>query len=391
MRILALGGPGAMGRVAVRVAAGLSGVQEIIVADRDLSAARRLVRELEGSRVRLSAREVDVTDEAQLDAALNEADIVLSTVGPFYRFGLGVLRAAIRTRTHYLDICDDWEPTLEMLDLDAEARAAGVRAVIGMGASPGASNLLAAGAVARLDTVTDLYTAWPVDVPGSGDTDLTGPDGRPVAAAVHWMQQISGTVAIVSGGEVVQRPPLQPVALDLPGGRKGTAYTVGHPEPVTLLRSYRLTGDSANLMVITPGTVAYMDVLRNDIDSGRLTNETAAADLAKPTMRRAVRAAARAVKFKAPGSLPSFFAAARGIKDGRPTTVVAYLTGTTALMKNMGEATGIPAAMGLAQLLDGTVGQPGVHPPETAIDPDRFFADLAEHAKPLKVVIEEAS
>lgn len=283
MRVLALGGPGAMGRVAVRVAAGLPGVQEIVVADRDVGAARRLVRELAGSPVRMSARRVDVTDEAELDAALDEADAVLNTVGPYYRFGLGVLRAAIRTRTHYIDICDDWEPTLQMLDLDADARAAGVRAVVGMGASPGISNLLAARAVARLDTVTDLYTAWPVDVPDSGtdESDLRGPDGRPIAAAVHWMQQISGTVAVVRGGKVVQRPPLQPVTLTLPGGRKGTAYTVGHPEPVTLHRSYRLAGDAANLMVITPGTVAYLDVLRSDIDGGKLTNETAATDLAE--------------------------------------------------------------------------------------------------------------
>lgn len=393
MKILALGGPGAMGRVAVRVARGLPGVREIVVADRDLEAARRLVRELAGSGAQVSAREVDVTDEAELDAALKEADIVFNAVGPYYRFGLGVLRAAIRTRTHYIDICDDWEPTLQMLDLDADARSAGVCAVIGMGASPGISNLLAARAVARLDTVTDLYTAWPVDVPGAGteETGLSGPDGRPIAAAVHWMQQISGTVAVVTNGAVVQRPPLQPVTLTLPGGRKGTAYTVGHPEPVTLQRSYRPAGDSANLMVVTPGTVAYLDVLRSDIDSGRLTNETAAADLAKPTMRRAVRAAARAVRFRTPGSLPPFFAAASGTKDGRPTTVLAHLKGTGALMKGMAEATGIPAALGLAQMLDGTAGRPGVHPPETAIDPGRFFADLAERAEPVAVVLEEAN
>ncbi|MFF4198730.1 saccharopine dehydrogenase family protein [Nonomuraea sp. NPDC001831] len=393
MKILALGGPGAMGRVAVRVAIGLPGVQEIVVADRDAHAAARLAQELGGSGVRMSAREVDVTDEAELDAVLKEADIVLNTVGPYYRFGLGVLRAAIRTRTHYLDICDDWEPTLEMLALDADARAAGVCAVIGMGASPGISNLLAARAVARLDTVTDLYTAWPVDVPGAGgdDTDLRGPDGRPIAAAVHWMQQIRGTVAVVSNGELVQQQPLRPVALTLPGGRKGTAYTVGHPEPVTLQRSYRPTGDAANLMVITPGTVAYLDVLRSDLDSGRLTNETAAVDLAKPTMRRALRAAARAVRFSTPGSLPPFFAAATGTRDGHPLTVLAHLVNTGGLMKNMSEATGIPAAAGLAQLLDGTVVRPGVHPPEVIIDPERFFADLAELAKPVGVMIEEAS
>ncbi|WP_067449766.1 saccharopine dehydrogenase family protein [Actinomadura macra] len=391
MKILALGGPGAMGRVAVRIATSLPGVREITVADRDLDAARRLVRELAGSRVTLRARKVDVTDEVELDAMLAGADIVLNTVGPYYRFGPDVLRAAIRTRTDYIDICDDWEATLPMLDLDAGARAAGVRAVVGMGASPGISNLLAARAVSCLDVVTDIHTAWPVDVPGSGagDTDLDGPGGRPSAAAVHWMQQISGTIAEVNDGQTVRRPPLRPVTLDLPGGRKGTAYTVGHPEPVTLRRSFRPSGDSANLMVITPGTVAYLDVLRRNIDSGRLTNETAAANLARPTLRHALQAALRAPRLKGPGSLPLFFAAATGTKDGRETTVLAHLTGSTALLKDMAEATGLPAALGLSQLVDGTVDCPGVHPPEAAIDTARFFADLTEHAAPVTVMIED--
>jgi lysine 6-dehydrogenase len=182
MRIVALGGPGAMGRVATRDAMTLPEVTEVVVADRDLAAARRLAAELSGTAasVQIGARQVDVTGDAALDAVLGDADVVLNTVGPYYRFGLRTLRAAIRTRTDYLDICDDWEPIAQMLGLDAHARAAGVRAVVGMGASPGVSNLLAAKAVAGLDAVTDLFTAWPVDVPGSGadQTELRGPDGR---------------------------------------------------------------------------------------------------------------------------------------------------------------------------------------------------------------------
>ena len=58
-----------------------------------------------------------------------------------------MLRAAIRAGCHYVDVCDDWEPTLEMLALDTEARAAGVTAVIGLGASPGITNLLAVQAI----------------------------------------------------------------------------------------------------------------------------------------------------------------------------------------------------------------------------------------------------
>ncbi|MFF3127303.1 saccharopine dehydrogenase family protein [Streptomyces sp. NPDC057908] len=385
MRILALGGPGAMGAVAVRVAAGLPEVTEIVVADKRLEAAQRLVRRLAvAGGASMRALQVDVTDDSALRAALADADVVLNTVGPYYRFGLIVLRAAIATGTHYLDICDDWEPTLRMLGLDKEARAAGVCAVVGMGASPGVSNLLAARAVQQLDHVQDLYTAWPVDVSGGDQDDeqLLDPDGQPSAAAVHWMEQISGKVAVVSDGQLVHRRPLLPVTLTLSPEHSGTAYTVGHPEPVTLHRSFRPTGEAANLMVITPGTLAYLDVLRRDIDAGKLTNETAAADLAKPSISRGLRAAAGAMGLKGPRSLPPFFAAATGTRDGLPVTVLSRLaetTGMNALIDDMAEATGIPLALGLAQLLNGTGGRPGVHPPETVIEPERFFLDLSRH------------
>ncbi|MFJ9951718.1 saccharopine dehydrogenase family protein [Kitasatospora sp. NPDC091207] len=380
MRVLALGGAGTMGAAAVRAAAALPGVGELVVADLDFAAARRLVAELGSSRSKLTARRIDITDAAPLDELLAAADVVLNLVGPYYRFGPAVLAAAIRAGTHYLDLCDDWEPTLRMLELDGAARRSGVTAVLGMGASPGISNLLAGLAAGRLDTVRDVYTAWPVDVPDTGE-GITGPDGAPGAAAVHWMEQISGTVAVVERGEPVRRPPLRPVALTLPGGRRGTAYTVGHPEPVTLRRSLAPGGNAACLMVVTRGTVAFLDGLRRDLDRGRLVNETAAALLADPPLGRALAAGARAVRFRGPGTLPPFFAAATGLRDGRPLTVLARpAEDPPGLLADMARATGIPLALGLAQLLDGTARRPGVHPPESVIDARRFFRDLAPYS-----------
>ena len=43
-------------------------------------------------------------------------------VGPFFRLGPPVLRAAIRARCHYLDINDDWESTEAMFEMSDEAR-----------------------------------------------------------------------------------------------------------------------------------------------------------------------------------------------------------------------------------------------------------------------------
>ncbi|SUA78226.1 Saccharopine dehydrogenase [Nocardia otitidiscaviarum] len=383
MRVLALGGPGAMGAAAVHTAVTLPDIDEIVIADRDLAAARRLANRLAYAPMPIRAIEVDVTDDERLRRALSAADVVLNTVGPYYRFGPAVLRAAITTGTHYLDICDDWEPTERLLELDHEARDQGVCAIIGMGASPGMSNLLAAVAAAELETVRDVYTAWPVDMDAEDKDLLLPPGGTPSAAAVHWMQQSSGTIRVVEAGRLTDRRPLAPTSLRLPGGRRGTAYTVGHPEPITLRHSLKASGDAATLMVVTPWTLAYLEVLRRDIDGGRLTNDTAARALAEPTLSRLLRSVPIALRTKGPGTLPAFFAAVTGSAHGRELTVLACLNmalpatdPARGLLGDMARATGIPLALGMSQLADGSALRPGVHPPETAIDPVRFFSDL---------------
>ncbi|WP_169814790.1 saccharopine dehydrogenase NADP-binding domain-containing protein [Nocardia crassostreae] len=118
MRVLVLGGTGATGEVAARTATTLPGVDEIVIEDREL------------------------IDREALLAALRPVDVVLNIVGPQGDYGCRVLRAAIAAGTHYLDICDDPRATCAMLELDAEARAAGVCAIVGMGANPGIGTLL---------------------------------------------------------------------------------------------------------------------------------------------------------------------------------------------------------------------------------------------------------
>jgi lysine 6-dehydrogenase len=386
MRVIALGGGGAMGAVGARMAARTPGVTELVIADRDPASARTVAQGLADAVARpgggpaVSTATIDVTDAAALRELIRGTDAVLNTTGPFFALGARVLRAAIDAGAHYLDICDDPEPTTELLALDAEARAAGVTAVVGAGASPGISNLLAALAAARLDGLVDLYTAWPVDVGGEADHEaadgaelVLAADGGPSAAAVHWMHQITRPVSVIEAGELVRGEPLRPVALALPGGLRGTAYVVGHPEPVTFHRTLRPGGASACLMVVTARTVAYLDLLRQDVEAGRITVEEAAADLARPTLRRMTKSGLRARRYQGPGTLPPFFAAATGRREGRRLIVLARYDAASV---GMAEATGVPLGLALAQVLDGTARRPGVHPVEAVLDAPRFFADL---------------
>ncbi len=373
-KVVVLGGAGAMAQPVLKILAQCGLVRELVVADLRADAAREAASAA-GPLARAVA--VDVTDAVSLRALLQTAELVVNTAGPFFRLAVPVLQAAIDTQTHYIDICDDWEPIDEMFDHDTAAAAAGISAVVGMGASPGLSNLLAALAVAKLDTVTDVYTAWPVDVdldgqPDDGDNE----DVSLGAAAVHWMQQISGSITAVRNGRLDAYAPLSAVPLDYPTRGRGTAYVVGHPEPLMFRRSFRPPGNSANVMVATDGTIAFLDGLRRDIDSGKMSIEAAAAELDHPSPTRIARAGLKSLRIAGPGKLPGFFALARGTEGGRPASAAARLLNGP---NGMDGLTGTPLAIAAQVMLTGAVTRRGVLAPEQAFDPIEVFTALGPH------------
>ena len=140
MKILAIGGSGGMGRFAVKTLQDLETIEQIVVADLNADSAQSFANEMND---KVSAMALDVSDALALKNAMKPMDVVMNTCGPFFRFGVPILQASINTGCHDFDICDDWEPTLEMLALDQTAKDAGVCATVGLGASPGVSNLLA--------------------------------------------------------------------------------------------------------------------------------------------------------------------------------------------------------------------------------------------------------
>ena len=179
MKVLAIGGSGGMGRYAVSVIQGYKTIQEIVVADLNEKSANGFAAEM-NSKVR--AIGLDVNDLKAMRLAMQKVDIVINTCGPFYRYGVPILKAAIDEGCDYLDICDDWEPTIEMLKLNQSAQNAGVTAIIGLGASPGISNMLALIAMQELDAVSSVYTGW--DLGGARPEEESSQEGLN-AAMVH--------------------------------------------------------------------------------------------------------------------------------------------------------------------------------------------------------------
>jgi len=378
MRIVALGGCGVVGAAAVKAALDVTEAEEIVIADQNGESARKMADAL-GDRV--TSAQVDVEDADGIESLLADCDVVLNTVGPFYRFGLPVLKAAIRSKTHYIDINDDWEPTLDMLEYHAEAIKAGITAIVGVGISPGIMNLMAVRAMRELDTVDTVMTVWSLDaivreyleaVPQEASTGA----GVTGAATVHLMHQASGKIRVYRDGAFADVEPLQEVTLDYPGIGPVTGCTFGHPEPVTLPRVRDDLRNSCNVMYGNPTLIELLRTTAKAINSGQLDAYEAAASMAGVKLGKMV--------FGGEGDKPKVprrFALAKGKSGGVPKTVVVGLP--TQPPGGSGVGIGLAAALGLRALEQGLVKDYGVFAPEDVLDPDDFIGMFAKHCEPL--------
>lgn len=378
MKLLVIGA-GTVGRHIVRTAAGLPPFTEILVADRDAERAAEVASSVGGSSL-----ELDAGDHASLVTAMRSADVVASAIGPSTRFGMPTLRAAIEAGRPYAEIGDDPRPTLAMLGLDAEARAAGMTAILGLGASPGIANMLAVQAGARLGRVDRMLTGW-----GSGgaqDDEDDPLDGEVSAALEHWVEQAAGTIPILKDGEIVEGKPLAEIMVDYPGIGRVTTRTIGHPEPVTLKRRFPELRDALNVMDFPSYVFACLEKAAKLVDEGRSPRE--GAELLNKLFgnepgdtllsRKVVSYAWLEAQDRLTGKLwlPPLWALAEGAIEGRPARAAASLAGH--IPGGTGPMTGIPAAVTIAMLASREVEcGPGVHTMETAVTPDAFFARLA--------------
>lgn len=178
MKVLVLGGCGQMGTSVTKdLVATAKEFSEIAIADIDLGRAQSLASKL-GSKC--SAHKVDMNDEAGLTKLMSGYDVVANCTT--YHFGMNATRAAIAAKKSYLDLGGLYN-TPKQLALDKEAKEAGCTILLGCGATPGVTNLMARYAADRMDAPRAVHIAFAsfrhiAPSPGLLDTilDEFGPD-----------------------------------------------------------------------------------------------------------------------------------------------------------------------------------------------------------------------
>nr|XP_027101222.1 uncharacterized protein LOC113720754 isoform X2 [Coffea arabica] len=141
-RVLILGGTGRVGGSTAIALSKLSPDLQIIIAGRNRERGAAMVDKL-GDDSEFTA--VNIDDSKSLEAALADVDLVLHTAGPFQQAQkCTVLEAAIRTKTAYIDVCDDTSYAYRAKAYMDEAVTAGIPAITTGGIYPGVSNVMAA-------------------------------------------------------------------------------------------------------------------------------------------------------------------------------------------------------------------------------------------------------
>ena len=363
MKILALGGSGGMGRFAVSSLINHEKIKKIFVADINAPSAKNFASDFDN---RVEGLELDINNNAALMHEMSKVDIVVNTTGPFFKFGLPILKAAIETNTHYFDICDDWEPTEKMLLLNDDKRSSEITGIIGLGASPGLTNILAYLAILELDEVSKVYTGW--NISGAKPEDKSSQKGVN-AAMVHGIQQVTGYVKVFNNGKYEMVRPLKEVMVNYPEIGEKKANIFGHPEAVSFPYHYPNIKESLNLIHgDEKGIVGTLKFIRLLIEIKLISKNMAA------RIFTWLDSSSSEIKKDDLIDLPGVYGYAEG-KIGNKNFSVGVTFDDSIQNLSMGEATSLPLACGVKMFLDGVITQRGIHAPESGIIDPKIFLD----------------
>jgi saccharopine dehydrogenase-like NADP-dependent oxidoreductase len=246
--------------------------------------------------------------------------------------------------------------TARQLELGAEFGRAGLLAVLGIGSSPGKTNLMAARAVRELGAQAGEIAS--IEVMAAGRDPQASGDGRlrPPYAIQTLLDELTLAPVVIREGQAVQIEPLTEggtVDLGEPIGPAETIFTL-HSELATFAQSFGCRNASFRLSL----TPALLDRLKKLV--GAPAEEVAAAQ--------------RGAGAPSADTVSVHLVRVRSL-EGRTVTVRAVSRSHFGLGGSI-VSTAAPAAASVRLLARGSLGASGVHPPERCIDPDELFPEL---------------
>ena len=223
MKVAVLGAAGAMAQVVVRDL--LESVPDI-----EVTAADR--RPVASGDPRVRPASLDARDEDATARLLQGHGAVLNCVT--YYFNVPIMRAALKARVPYADLGGLYHGTLQQFELHEEFLRAGVPALLGMGSTPGITNVMAGSLSRGLDSVESIHVRV-----GCIDRSASGPLPVPYALDTV-LDEFSLEPMVYRDGKPAAVPPMsgqESIEFPRPVGRAEALYTL-HSEVAMFPRSF---------------------------------------------------------------------------------------------------------------------------------------------------------
>jgi saccharopine dehydrogenase-like NADP-dependent oxidoreductase len=376
MHIIVLGGAGAMGRITVRTLIEYADIDQITIADYNEERARDLAAHLASPR--LEVQQIDVNDAQRLCSLLRGADVALTAVD--YIHNLPILKACIAEKVHYADLGGLFHMSRTLMELNAEAEAAGITAIMGMGGTPGITNLLARMAVDELEQVEGIKVQL-------GCADAT-PASAPLVAPYSMrtiLDEFTREPQVFQDGQWSAQRPLsgqEELLFPPPVGRATAVYSL-HSECATFPLSFRDKGiRHVSFKIAFP--TDFLTKLSFLVDLGFGSQTPIVLDGTSISPREVLIHLLEALPVQAvePQDCDVLRVVVDGVAGGRRVEIINQVVvlpyrrwGVSAGALD----TGAPLAIAGHMLARGEITRRGTHGPEVCVPGESFFRELARY------------
>src|SRR4030065_617944 len=230
MSVLVLGASGQIGAYTVHELIEFCGEKDVIASSRRMSNVKKAMDDLKLTK-KVKLMEIDATETSKVLETIKKEKVESVVNCAWYQTNLGVMDACLKGGATYTDLGGFFDTCLKQLDLNKRWKDAGVNATIGLGSTPGMTNVAGAAGATRWDTVDsiDIGCAW-------GNTLQVKEAGWPgysirtvldefTQESVQWINGKYEKQKILGGETDVQMP--EPIG-------KIKAYYIKHSEPATM-------------------------------------------------------------------------------------------------------------------------------------------------------------
>src|SRR5213596_2617838 len=381
LKVLILGGYGAMSQSTVPDLLASPGVERIGIAGRSAAKAKSFAAAQRDDRA--TAVPVDARDSAALMLELKRWDCVINS--SWYDLNVSIMEAAIEAGIHYCDLGGLYHQTLRQLKLDARAKDAGVTCVLGIGSTPGTMNVMGMYGAGKLDKVEKVMLR------SSGAVVSGGEPGKfvPPYAIRTIFDEFSldapilrkGKIRFVSALSGLERSEFMP-----PVGVVEGYYTI-HSELATMPKTIGKGVQEMDFIVAFPPE--FRETIAALVRLGLASRDEIVVEGTKVRPYDVTSTVIDALpKPKEPElDVDIQRCVVVGTKDGHPVTLrYEAVTWPHKKWKVGGGVvdTGVPPSIAAQWMVKGLVKQKGVVPPEIAFDPLPYFKELSARGRGIK-------